>query len=222
MTLLPPAVIVSPASPPASSPYYSNQNPPGYIATSGYFPQGYTSTSTAFSVTATRVYYVPFAVTSAHTFSGVRNFNSGTTANGQKCRIMIFAAGDLGPGVLVKSFGEITFGATSVINTLSSTWAAPAGIYWLAQWFDSATPVYGMCPASLSSGAGYINGLMLHHMLGSLGGSWLGTASNNQIIAQYVDTTYGAAPANAVLPTNSINQNYSVVTPVIPSVEILG
>lgn len=217
MTMLPPGIITTPPPAITGSPFYGNQSAPGYVTNAFYLPPGYMQTNSTFAADVARVYYVPFAVQSLHTFQGASVFNADTSATGQKCRIMVFASTDGGPGLLQKDFGEITFGATAILNTLASSWTATPGIYWFSQWYNSATPMKGMFPGASNGGTIVVfQGMMLHHMMGNMLTQQL-NQSNQQTAYHYVDTAYGAAPATAVAPTTSFSANYANFNAIMPA-----
>jgi len=192
--------------PTGASGLFANLNPPHYITNAYYRPIGYgvMGGATGTNMTATRVYYFPLAIWENHTFSGASVYNSGTSDNGKKYRLMVFnEASGGGPGTLAKDFGEITLTGAAALRTLSSSWAATAGMYWGAVWAEQDSAMYAMLPWNYLSAVGTLSGPQIDNFTGSLS---TGLINGNSTMAttMYVDTTYGAAPASAVAPTSSL------------------
>jgi len=187
-----------------SLPMWGNKAPK-YITGAYYLPVGYAQRDAAITCTATRCSYVPLIIWENRTFSGVSVYNTSAADTGKKIRIMVFRD-DLstgGPGTLEKDFGEITLTAAAALRTLSSSWAAVTGVYWLAFWSDSATNVEGMAPFDFQSIVGYSLSPSISCFVGSLNAPVTGDTGNLHTFSHYVDTAYGAAPSTAVAPTAS-------------------
>ena len=200
---------------------FANQNPPHYFTGALYLPVGYApNTSNSITTTINRCYYFPMPIWEAHTFQGAVIANTSAGDNGEKCRIMVFNDdGTTGPGTLAKDFGEITLDATAATRTLSSSWAATPGTYWLAAWFNSASDWSTMTANAVSTGVGGFGGPFIGSYIGILGGS---PVPGVLMEAHYVDTAYGAAPASAVAPTATITKVPNAVTAVVPNVSLKG
>lgn len=190
---------------PQGSGLFANQNPTGYITGAYYLPIGYSQKESAYNSVATRCYYYPLAIWAVKAFAGVSFYNTSAADTGKKIRIMVFkddgASG--GPGTLVKDFGEVTLTAAAALRTLSSSWAATPGTYWLAFWGDSIVSCEGMGPYNFDTHAGYSFEPSLTHFIGNFSAPVTGGTGNQQVMAHYVDTAYGAAPSTAVAPTAS-------------------
>lgn len=199
-------------------PYYGAQRPK-YITGACYAPDGVGGSATAFATTANRCYYIPFEIFEPVTFASAQAFNGGAGDNGEKFRIMMFkddgATG--GPGTLAKDFGEITLSAASALRTLSSSWAAAAGMYWGAIWHDSASSMYGWLPYTVATAVGFSMGPSTISMLGDFSATPTCFGAIQMSSAHYVDTAYGAAPATAVAPTASVILTNGSTTPVVPA-----
>lgn len=197
---------------------------PKIITGSTYYPPGYCDSVGNLGTTANRCYYVYWPIAESRTFAGVNTFNQGAGDTGEKMRIMFFnddaAAG--GPGTLAKDFGEITLGAASAYQTLTSAWAATAGRYWGAIWFDSATFMFGMTPYAVGSAVGGSVGINSNSLIGSINDAGVMFNSQTMPSAHYVDTAYGAAPATAVAPTATRYATINGLTPVVPAFRLRG
>lgn len=187
--------------------YYGNQSPPKYITNCFYMPAGFAPTSATFTTTINRCYYFPLPIFHSRTFAGAQTFNGGAGDDTEKLRLMVFkddgAAG--GPGTLAKDFGEITLTAASASRVLTSSWAATPGLYWGAEWYETAATMYGMIPSVNAAGPTHVATEFLanHAMLGTFTAPGATLSVNPNF--HYVDTPYGAAPATAVAPTATLN-----------------
>jgi len=76
-----------------------------------------------------------------------------------------------------------------------------------------------MTANAVSSGVGGYGGPFIGNFIGSLTGT---VAPGVLIECHYVDTAYGAAPSNAVAPTNSIIKVPNATTAVVPIVAMKG
>lgn len=190
--------------------------PPKPITGALYTPPGYTKAGTGVTTTINRCYYIPWVIVRAITFAAAVTENTGTGDNGETYRVMFFnddaAAG--GPGSLAKDFGEVTLTGAAAVRTLASSWAATPGMYWGAVWHSSSAAMVAMAPYT-----GGANGFVPPHYGNehAIGNMVVANPANGAVAAHYVDTAYGAAPANAVAPTASLQQPLGVATGVVPS-----
>lgn len=211
---------------PQGSGWFANQNPPGYITNAYYMPIGYYQKDAAYTTAANRCWYVPLAISSSHTFSGACLFNSGAADNGKKFRIMVFADNGAigGPGVLVNDFGEITLTGAAALRTLSSSWAANPGMYWIAVWGDSSASMEVMAPYGYETLVGFSVGPGMSSFLGTFTAPVTGGTGDLHTSAHYVDTAYGAAPSPAVAPNASFSSrpNSSAGVGGIPAIWLKG
>ena len=201
---------------PKASFFFGNQDQPKYITNCFYCPDGYLPNNATVPTTATRVYYTPFAVHSSHTFQGVSCFNQSAGDNGELIRMMVFTSIDGAVGTLVKDFGEITLTGASALRTLTSSWAASPGTYWMGHWFNSATDMYGMLPITVATAVGAVHGPTMSHMIGNFTSN-LNAGAGTIAAAHYVDTTYGAAPGTAVAPTATLSLTNLSTTALVPA-----
>jgi len=193
--------------------FFSNQNPPGFITGCYYLPAGYFQGDAAYSSVANRCMYVPLSIPKAKTFAGVCIYNSGAADNGKKFRIMVFRDDGVngGPGTLEKDFGEVTLTGAAALRTLSSSWAALPGTYWLTSWADSAASMEVMRPFGFETLAGYSVGPSMATYIGTLTAPVSGGTGDLHTFGHYVDTAYGAAPSTAVSPTASMSNRPNTV-----------
>lgn len=203
-----------------SGPYFGFR-PPKLITGCYYPPAGFSQSNTGLATTATRCYYVPFPIFEAHTFTAASIFNTLTSDTGKKFRIMIFNddAASGGPGTLAKDFGEITLDNTAAVRTLTSSWSAAPGMYWAAVWGDSSATIASMIPWSAATAVGFSIGYAVDHAIGTFSATGFNSSSIYGV-SVYVDTTYGAAPASAVAPNNTLNMVAGVGTGVTPSLRL--
>jgi hypothetical protein len=192
---------------------------PRLITTATYLPLGYADNTGTVTTTANRCYYVYWPISESRTFAGVNAYNQGAGDSGEKFRIMFFNddGSSGGPGTLAKDFGEVTLGAASAYQTLTSSWAASAGRYWGAIWHDSATSMYGMSPFPAATAVGSALGINNYSVIGSINDSGTNWGANAMPVAHYVDTAYGAAPSTAVAPTATLRVAFASVTPLVPA-----
>lgn len=178
-----------------------------------YIPQHLYSSGATVTVTATRLYFTPFVVDQATTFAGAKVANQGAGDNTETLRLGVYseaAAG--GPGALQKDFGQITLTAAAAERTAANAVTLAAGVYYLAQHYNTAMAMFGMDPVVLGTAEFTFN--PFSNNLGSFG---LLTSTNvgiNMEASMYVDTAYGALAATAVTPTAS-NTSRGASTPLM-------
>jgi hypothetical protein len=152
------------------------------------------------NTTATRLYYSPFFVGAAVTFTRCYTQNQGAGDNGEVYRTGAYANdGASGPGTLISDFGEVTLtGATALrTQTISLDLSAYVGQWiWLAQHHNSEVAMYDQ---KIPVTAPYWPQAM------ALFGSRIVThfdAANAIAFFRFVDTAYGALASTAVAPSS--------------------
>jgi hypothetical protein len=206
--------------------FSANQVPSRFITNAYYLPIGYFQGESAMTTTATRCYYTPLTIWTQKSFAGVSLYNTSVGDNGEKFRIMVFKddGSGGGPGTLEKDFGEITLTAAAALRTLSSSWNALPGTYWLACWCDSASSVEAMRPFAFTSLVGIVSQPSISNFIGDFTAPTTGGTGNLYTFCHYVDTAYGAAPSTAVAPTASLAGRANTVAAVAgtPAVWLKG
>lgn len=167
------------------------------------------TTSSAVTMTASRIYYIAFRIEHIHAFAGAKTFNTGTGDNGKKVKIAIYSqAATGGPGDLLKDFGEITLTSAAAIRTLASSWT-PTEEGWVygAICSDTDPAMLSMGSTAVASGAGALQSpgiaMSLSGFPAEVFTTLYGTA--DAMIGKYAAGTYASFPAaSAVAPTNSL------------------
>lgn len=185
---------------------------PSYMTGCSYIPHYIQATGVTVSTNANDLFYFPFFARKTQTFAGAKTFNQSAGDTGEKIRIGVYTDSASGPTTLVKAFGEITLGAASAEQTLSSSQSltGPAW-YWLAIHFDSATAMFGMASIQGVTAAGAVLPNILSSQLGTIGLQVNTTASSNRFCGMLVNTAYGSLASTAVAPTSTVAANAPIV-----------
>lgn len=160
-----------------------------------------------FALTASRYFVIPFYVSHQTTFAGVK-FKQNGNLNGQKVKIAFYnEASGGGPGTLAKNFGEATLGAATAINTIASSWTAPAGWYYGELTGNSASSLFSMGNRLQVSDVGYTPPPAYTYLLGAFFTEAFAVGVNQKQLygGDYVGGTYANFPeATSLTPATSV------------------
>ena len=160
----------------------------------------------SFSTTASRYYVVPFIIEYPVTIAGAWCYNGGTGDSGDKFKMALYEEAQTGgPGAMVKSFGEGTFGASAAINNLVSSYSASPGRYYLEFVTDNAVTMLMMTSFIQVTVAGYLTPNSAAMTLGFASPPSLSDNQNTTPVGDYVGGTYANFPeATSLTLTNTL------------------
>lgn len=164
------------------------------------------NTPSTMNTTGARYYTVPFIIEQPTALAGAWCYNGGAADSGDKFKMALFseaAAG--GPGTMVKSFGEGTFTGAAALNSLTSSFSAAPGRYYLEFVTDNAVTMLCMSAMVRLSDAGYVTPSTAMNTMGAFTITAGSTEAASQAVGDYVGGTYGNFPeATSLTLTTSL------------------